>query len=201
MNSNERTQVALRVFVRIIKAWKTALWIILDRSNVLKISWILAFAWHPNRVQLEKKEIFLLKLLKLRFLTTLRMSNFSTYRKLVRDSCAVDKLFQISRHIVRQMFCVIVEMWTPSKDLVELKENARRTTVVVVKVFLNARSPCLDVYVTNLSFWRLLAIAAVVNVLTTSRNRTRRLVSCEVINRHELGRDSQKGTTNNSYVH
>lgn len=83
---------------------------------------------------------------------------------------------------MRQAVSVIVEMRAPSEDLVELKENARSTSVIVVMVLLNARSPRLDVNVAYLASWRFLTVIAVVDVLSTSRNRTRCLVSCEVIN-------------------
>lgn len=88
----------------------------------------------------------------------------------------VDELLQVPWHVVWQIIGVIVVMRDPSVDLVQLKEDAGRTSVVVVIVFLNAWRPCFNVDVADLTLRRLLAIVAVVNVLTTSRNRARCLV-------------------------
>lgn len=115
-----------------------------------------------------------------------------TYSELIGDGSVVDELLQISRHVLGQMVGVIVVMRRPSEDLVQLEENAGSAAVIVVVVLLNARCPGFDVNIADLTSWRFLSVVAVVNVLTTSRNRTRCLVSCKwlfIVNKGGLFND------------
>jgi hypothetical protein len=53
VNRDERTQVSLGVLVGIVEAGESAAWIILDWSDVLQVSGVLALARHPDCVQLK----------------------------------------------------------------------------------------------------------------------------------------------------
>lgn len=52
VNSDEWTQISFGVLVRIVVSGEASTWIILDWSNVLQISGVLALARHPDGVQL-----------------------------------------------------------------------------------------------------------------------------------------------------
>jgi len=75
---------------------------------------------------------------------------------------------QAQRHGFGQVPRIVVVLWYPAVDLVELEENAGRTLVVAVVVFLGTGRPRLDVHVANLTLRRWLVVVAVVDVLTTT---------------------------------
>lgn len=169
MNSYERTQVAFRVFVRVVEAGEAATWIILDWSNIFQIRWIFTFARHPNCVQLKSRNVH----------EKFKSVNQSTHGKWLTDAGVADEVLKILWHGMWQAATFIVVMRNPSEDFVQLKENARCASVVVVVIFLNTWSPRLDVDIANLSSRGLLSVVAVVNVLTTSRNRARCFICCK----------------------
>lgn len=169
MNSYERTQVAFRVFIRIVEAGEAATWIILDWSNIFQICRIFTFARHPNCVQLKSRNSH----------EKFKRFNRQTHGKWLTDAGVADEVLKILWHGMWQAGTLIVVMRNPSEDFVQLKENARCASVVVVVIFLDTRSPRLDVDIADLPSRGLLPVVAVVNVLTTSRNRARCLICCE----------------------
>lgn len=92
----------------------------------------------------------------------------SPYRVLFLHFFVLNVFFQVSRHIGGQGTGLVVELWHPSVDLVQLQEYAWGALVVVVVVLERAWSVLLDVDITHhtLRWW--LIVITVVNVLTTA---------------------------------
>lgn len=88
----------------------------------------------------------------------------------------LNHVFQWHWHLFGKILRIIVKVRHPTVDLVQLEEDARRTLVIRVVVFLWALSEVLDVHVANQTGWRRGIVFAVEDVRTATRRQAGCLV-------------------------
>lgn len=119
VHRHQGTQVSFRVLVWEIVAGESLLWEVSNWSDILNISWILALARDPHRVQLYREnqwKIFLMKI---------SISNaVQTHLNWISNVSILYELFQTVRHFPGQILRIIEISGYPSVDFVEFEENA-----------------------------------------------------------------------------